>query len=201
MAQCEWEKVRALIRRELTRTPADHWLLTQLGVTLYEEGRYSEALKPLVESWQIVPDCPLTLWNLAGTLIAIGKPELALSIYSWILGSSKTSDDDACWESTDWTEALKTDCVYRLGTCLQRLGQSQQAAVCFRQYVELLLSESKGTYSIEDVSRQLHQVNGNGKPHRDRQIRGAISAVLRDAGIRGTRSKAPKLTVAEILTT
>ena len=67
----EWDAARRQIERDLERDPQNHWLLTQLGVTLYEEKRYADALKPLLESLDIVPDCPLTLWNLAGALDAL----------------------------------------------------------------------------------------------------------------------------------
>ena len=98
-----WENARKSIERELAKRPDDHWLLTQLGVTHYEEGRYAESLKPFLASLEIVSDCPLTLWNLAGALDAIGKPEVAVPIYTWLLKSKKTPADDSCWESEAWT--------------------------------------------------------------------------------------------------
>src|SRR5438094_233377 len=68
-----WEDARKLLERERERNPEDHWLLTQLGVTFYEQQHHDQALPLFQASLQIVPDCPLTLWNLAGTLDAIGK--------------------------------------------------------------------------------------------------------------------------------
>src|SRR5581483_5579402 len=120
-------EARKLLAGELAKEPDHHWLLTQIGVTLYEQRRYAEALRRFVAALEIVADCPLTLWNLAGTLDAMGKPAAAIPIYSWLLESDRSPADDACWESREWTDALKTDCVYRLGVCLQHLGKKDAA--------------------------------------------------------------------------
>ena len=45
-----WADARKRIERELKSDPDNHWLLTQLGVTLYEERRYRDALVPLLKS-------------------------------------------------------------------------------------------------------------------------------------------------------
>jgi tetratricopeptide (TPR) repeat protein len=93
----------------------------------------------------IVPDCPLALWNLAGTLDALGKPAEAIPLYTWLLESDKSPEEDPCWESREWTESLKADCVYRLGVCFEHLGQVEKAEECYRQYLNLLLSRIRGT--------------------------------------------------------
>src|SRR5262249_34422721 len=135
-------------------------ILTQLGVTFYEEHRYDEALNLFLESLRIVPDCPLTLWNLAGTLDALGQPAQGLRIYTWLLRSKKTPEDDPCWESQEWSDALKTDCVYRLGVCFKHLGQKKKAEGCFHQYLNLISTGIEGTYSIEDVRREIQGLHG-----------------------------------------
>src|SRR5436190_421256 len=76
-----WNEARTLLKQEQAKDPDNHWLLTQIGVTLYEQRRYGEALKQFVRSVRILPDCPLTLWNLAGTLDALGRPTKAIPIY------------------------------------------------------------------------------------------------------------------------
>ena len=70
-ARREWGEARRLLEKEREKSPDNHWVLTQLGVTFYEQHRYEEALAWLLASLKIVPDCPLTLWNLAGTLDAV----------------------------------------------------------------------------------------------------------------------------------
>jgi hypothetical protein len=157
--KCEWEKARRLLERERERDPRSHWVLTQLGVTYYEQREYDEAGRIFLKSLKIVPDCPLTLWNLAGTLDALGKPSDALRIYTWLLRTNKTPDDDPCWESKEWTDALKTDSVYRIGVCFQHLNDKKKAEDYFRQYLNLMLVGGDGTYSIDDVTRRIRDLN------------------------------------------
>jgi tetratricopeptide (TPR) repeat protein len=203
LQQGKWDEARKLIRRELTHQPDNHWLLTQLGVTYYEQRRYRQALKPLLSALAIVPDCPLTLWNLAGTYDALGKPEIAIALYTRLLKSKKSPADDPCWESEAWADNLKTDCVYRLGVSFQHLGRRQSAEHCYRQYVNLLLAGMSGSYPIEDAARHIRDLHGNGKPRRTKKVQEVIDATLEDVGIRsipGGRRKLPKR-LAELLAT
>jgi len=199
----QWAAARARIEAELASQPGDHWLLTQLGVTLYEQGRYAESLRPLVQSLEIVPDCPLTLWNLAGGLDALGKPEDAVAIYTWLIGRKKTAADDDCWESDEWADALKTDCVYRVGACFERMGLSESAERCFRQYVNLLLAGMAGSYTLEDAGAHIQKLHSVARGTRERVVREAFGTTLQDAAvrsIRGRRRKPPKFTLADLVT-
>jgi hypothetical protein len=189
----KWGEARKLIERDLKKEPENHWLLTQLGVTHYEEGRYRDALSPLESSLKIVPDCPLTLWNLAGTLDAMEKPEQAVPIYTWLLRSKKSAADDPCWESKEWTESLKTDCIYRLGVCFLHLKRCESAEHCFRQYVNLLLAGMNGSYPIEEAACHIREVHKNGKAKVD-EVREAINATLQDEGVHSLELRGRKLT-------
>jgi len=200
----DWGGARKLIEKDLIRDPKNHWLLTHLGVTLYEERRYREALTPLLSSLEIVPDCPLTLWNLAGTLDSLGKSELAVSIFAWLLKCETSPEDDPCWESETWASSLKTDCVYRLGMCFQKLNRSDSAERCFRVYIDLLLEGMKGMYSLEAAASQIRKLDASVPNSRDKRIRAAIDSTLRDVGvqaIRGKQRKLPKLSLPELLAT
>lgn len=90
----QWAKARQLLEREREKAPMDHWVLTQLGVTYYEERLYKEALALFERSRELVLDCPLTLWNLAGTIDVLGLHAEALEIYSGLLRSKHSSKDD-----------------------------------------------------------------------------------------------------------
>lgn len=180
----EWEKARTLLEREREQDPANHWLLTQLGVTFYEQRRYDDALKLFLASRKLVADCPLTLWNLAGTLDALGMPARALRIYTRLLQSKQSSDDDPCWESKEWTDALKADCVYRMGVSFQQLGKKRKAEHCFREYLSLLSIEIAGSYSMADVQRRMRELHGTEKNGGvDRELRKAIASTLQVSGI------------------
>src|SRR5437762_3588773 len=89
-----WEKAQQLLEQERDKAPEDHWVLTQLGVTLYEQKKFGDALPLFLASLRIVPDCPLTLWNLAGTLDALGNPAAAAKVYTWLLGNDRSAAED-----------------------------------------------------------------------------------------------------------
>ena len=199
----KWPEARNLLERERAADPDNHWLLTQLGVTFYEQGQYEDALKLFLASREIVPDCPLTLWNLAGTLDSLGKYSDALSIYTWVLQSNKSPEDDPCWESRAWTDVLKTDCVYRLGVCFQHLGKRQKAEQCYHQYLNLLAIGINGMYSIEDVKRQLQKLLSTSKSGgTESQFRKAVIATLQISGVepkKGCRRNSPEINFNEIV--
>ena len=203
LQKSEWAQARALLERERDKEPDNHWVLTQLGVTYYEQGRYDDALELFAESLPIVPDCPLTLWNIAGTLDALGRHAEAVPVYVWLLQSNKSPAEDPCWESKEWTETLKTDCLYRLGVCSQMLGKTQQAQQCFHQYANLLLSGIHGSYPIEDVMRQLQGLHRNGKHGgAESELRKAVASTLEVSGIEPRQGRAtapPKINTAKVL--
>ena len=158
LAEEKWEEARALIREELISEPENHWLVTQLGVTYYEQKQYAEALQHFEKSLKLVDDCPLTLWNLAGTLDALGKPSEAMPVYTSLLKSKVSPKDDPCWESDGWADQLKTDCVYRLGVCFEHLGKRDRAEWCYQQYVQLVLTGINGSYSLDSVMRRIRSI-------------------------------------------
>jgi tetratricopeptide (TPR) repeat protein len=181
--QQSWDRARALLNKELEKSPKSHWLLTQLGVTWYEQRKYKQAMKFFLASARIVPDCPLTLWNLAGALDALGHPGGALRVYTLLLQSTTSHEDDSCWESQEWTDALKADCVYRVGTCLEKIGKNQKAKHCYQQYLNLLMTGIGGTYSEEAVMDRIRGLQGSGKRSAANDAKKAFSAALDALGL------------------
>jgi tetratricopeptide (TPR) repeat protein len=176
----QWDEARGLLEKQREKDPANHWVLTQLGVTFYEQGKYEEALELFLASLRIVDDCPLTLWNLAGTFDALGKWQDAIRIYTWLLASEKTPEEDPCWESQEWADSLKADCVYRLGVCFQELGKAQGAEQYYRQYLALLTQGVEGTYSTDAVIRRIRDLHGSGSRRSARkEIRKTFESALR----------------------
>ena len=185
-------EARQLLERERETDPKNHWLITQLGVTFYEQGEYENALQFFLASLEIVADCPLTLWNLAGTFDALGKYASAMSIYTWLLQTNKSPEDDPCWESrAPRTQALKTDCVYRIGVCFQHLGKKQKAENCYHQYLNILSIGIEASYSIDDVKRQLQGLHSTSKQGgAETEFRKAVKATLQISGIEPQKGSA-----------
>jgi len=199
-----WVAAQRLIQEELRTDPENHWLLTQLGVTFYEQRQYREALEHFARSAKIVPDCPLTLWNLAGALAALGKPRVALEIYTWLALSRRTAEDDSCWESEDWADSLRTDCVFRAASCFERLNDPVTAEELYRRYILLLSMGSNGSYTAEDALRRLREIRGTsagrntGKTARRTTIR-EIFALPEVHRLMPGSHRLPKIDVATVL--
>ena len=190
--QGKWAKARKLLEDEREKEPTDHWVLTQLGVTFYEERCYQEALQLFLASLQIVDDCPLTLWNVAGALDSLGRHHEAVPIYTWLLRSSTSPDNDPCWESKEWADALKADCVYRLGRCFEHLGKREIAEHCYLQYMNLLGTGIEGTYSVEDVLEKIRRLSSNaGAEVKTKGFRNAIKSTLTAVEPKSKKNGAP----------
>jgi tetratricopeptide (TPR) repeat protein len=163
LARGRWAQARKLLAAQRQNDPTNHWVITQIGVCFYERRKYQTALEYFVEARRYKPDCPLTLWHLAGALNALGKHGQAISIYTWLLRSNVTPEEDPCWETTQWTESLKADCIFRIGVCFENFGKKQKAEECFRQYLYLLSIGMEGpTAPPADVqpSKTCHPLKG-----------------------------------------
>lgn len=201
--QGKWAKARKLLEEEREEEPTDHWVLTQLGVTFYEERRYEEALQLFSASLQIVDDCPLTLWNVAGALDSLDRHDEAVPIYTWLLRATTSADKDPCWESKEWADALKADCVYRLGLCFEHLGNREVAEHCYLQYMNLLATGIEGRYSVDDVLGKVRRLSSNGGIEgRKKELRNAIQSTLTAVEPKskknGSTGSAPRLNTREL---
>ena len=116
----------------------------------------------------------------------------------------KTPADDSCWESETWTKSLKTDCVYRVGICFQRMERWEAAKRCFREYINLLLAGMNGSYRLEVAADRILEMQGQAPRRSEQDARDAFASMLNDAevqSIQGKRRKLPKLSLAELLPT
>lgn len=190
-----WDEARRLLEAERAKDPTNHWLITQIGVTFYEQREYEAALQRFRESLTIVEDCPLTLWNLAGTLDALGYYTDSIRVYTWLLRSEKSAEDDPCWESGEWADSLKADCVYRLGVCFDHLGRKRKAEDCYRRYLDLLLTGIPSTYSAEDVTSKIRGLKAGRNGSMRSELRRAVKSALETSGVaprKGRNSEPPK---------
>jgi tetratricopeptide (TPR) repeat protein len=199
----KWKEARKLLQEASKKDPESHWMLTQLGVTYYEQRRYEEALERFLASLGLDAECPLTLWHLAGTLDALGKHTAAIEIFTWLLETNRSPAKYSCWESPAWADKLKTDCLYRLGVCFRHLGKKKNAEHCYRQYLNLVLIGANGMYSIEDVARNIRRLHGAAKHRAPRgEIRKAVNTALQTLGRKSPQSRSrmpPSLDEIELM--
>ena len=154
--QERWPDARKLIERELTKRPESHWLLTRLSTTYYEERDYSTALSSSLRAYKLAPNCPLVLWDLAGTLDALGNKRPAIDIYRRLLSRGVSSvANDECGEGEAWAKSLLADCHYRLAGCYEDLGMWQEAIANYEQHSKSLEEGVESIYSREDTESRL----------------------------------------------
>ena len=157
--QQKWPEARRAIQEELKNDPENHWLLTRLSTTYYEQGDYQTALAWVEKARERAPDCPLVLWDYAGTLDMLGREREALGVYCSLLQrGTRALVKDECGEGLDWALGLLTDCVYRAGQCLEDLKEPQRAAGLYRLYLNLVDLGAPSIYNREVVVTRLRRV-------------------------------------------
>jgi hypothetical protein len=75
----DWISARLLVQTALEKDPQSHWLLTHLAFTYYEQFAYQRELDLSRHAPTIEPQCPLALWDHAGALDMLGRPQEALT--------------------------------------------------------------------------------------------------------------------------
>ena len=157
--QEKWLDVRRAIQEELKADPDNHWLLTRLSTTFYEQHAYKDALRWVEKAKEIMPNCPLVLWDYAGTLDMLGRKQEAIVIYRSLLDrGAEAIAEDECGEGLDWALALLTDCVYRIGACCEDLKDRRKAADLYRRYLDIVDMGVQSIYPREEVVARLRKL-------------------------------------------
>ncbi len=157
--QQKWVDARRAIQEELKKDPENHWRLTRLSTTYYEQGDYETALPWVEKARALAPDCPLVLWDYAGTLDMLGREREAIDVYRSLLQrGAKAIAEDECGEGSEWATGLLTDCVYRAGQCFEDLKDRRRAADLYRQYLNLVDMGAPTIYPREEAVARLRRV-------------------------------------------
>lgn len=144
----DWTQARALLERALHENANDHWVLTMLGLTHYEEKDYETALAYTRKALEIKPECPLVQFHLAGSLFMVNRHEEALRVWGDLLDREVESIAlDECGEGMDWALQLLNDCHYRMGRCYQFVGDNHKAQLSYLKYLH---NRGHGVGSIYD---------------------------------------------------
>jgi tetratricopeptide (TPR) repeat protein len=148
----DWVGARRLIKAELQDAPKDHWLMSRLALTYYEQREYQQALHWDVLALQEAPYCPVTIWGYAGTLEMLGRLRESLALYRWLLsrGEEQLAYGD-CGEGMRRARSLLADCHYRIASIWERKRQWKRAIAEY----DIHFSKRKGgwgsIYPIRDV--------------------------------------------------
>lgn len=154
-----WAEAREILQDELKKTPDSHWLHDRLSVTYYEERRYAKALKEIKIAYELMPTCPLVLWDYAGTLDALGQSKDAIGMYLQIIKEFTSDATEACWESERWGFALSLDCFFRMGVCLKKIGNLKAATRCLATFHRIQIrSNISELYTVEQARQLMDEI-------------------------------------------
>ena len=120
-----------------------------------------------------------------------------MAIYTRLLKANTSPDKDPCWESKEWADALKADCMYRLGLCFEHLGTREVAEHCYLQYMNLLATGIEGAYSVDDVLARIRRLSSNaGAEEREKGYAMRSGRHLRPWGLRPRGMEHPAVFLA-----
>jgi len=159
--RAKWAEARRLLEARLREQPRNHWVLTRLGTTYYEEQDYERALALTQRAQALAPTCPLVVWDLASTLEMLGKDRKALRLYQGLVArGTRAIANDECGEGIAWARSLLTDCLYSVAGCLHRLGRHQEALRSIQEYLQLRAMGVRSVYSLKEGRTRLQEISG-----------------------------------------
>ena len=159
IANNEWEQARQLIENALVDEPQSHWLLTRLGLTYYEQYDYQRALELEEKALALSPNCPLVLWDYAGALDMLNRPQEALAVYQRIIDQGiDILAYDQCGEGRAQARGLYADSLYCMGHCYLALNQQDRAIEALQRHLEQRGPGCRSIYPIAKVRAELSAI-------------------------------------------
>lgn len=159
----KWTEARRLLERRCKAEPLNHWLLTRLGTTYYEQEKYKKALEFSLQAYKAAPTCLLVLWDLASTYEMLGEDAKAARIYKKLFRLACRSlrgegEEEEHNEGPRWLNSLTTDCLYSVAGCLFRLGLPKEAHWFVREHLEWRIRGTKSIYPLKAARGLLREI-------------------------------------------
>jgi tetratricopeptide (TPR) repeat protein len=150
-----WNEACRAITADLRSDPRNHWLVSRLALTFYEQRRYNDALIHSERALELNPRCPLSLWDYAGTLQMLDRDIEAADIYRRLLRrGAKRIANGPCGEGLARARGLIADCHLRLSDSLRRLNRESEAEIHFAKHLDLRGPGCQSIYSLKDLSKR-----------------------------------------------
>jgi tetratricopeptide (TPR) repeat protein len=156
MRRREWTKARAVISKALRTNKNDHWLITRLATTHYEEHQYRKALRLEERALRLAPRCPLALWDHASTLDMLGQESKAIAIWKRLL--TRGEEDVAygeCGEGIRWARSLLNDSRYRIAKAYRDIKNDRMAERYFKEHLKNRQPGIPSLYKLKAVKKDL----------------------------------------------
>ena len=191
----DWTGARSLILSACTDNPTDHWLITRLSLTYYEERDYRKALEYSRRAVELKSDCPLVLWDLAGALQMLAQHTEAIDTYDRIIRQGlRRLVHGACGEGKAWARGLIADSFYRVSVSFKALGARSMSLEAFAQHLEIRGPGCRSIYPLRTLDElRAGQIPRNKRPGLTRRcsrpVTPAIAATMRRTKQRRVKSR------------
>ncbi len=158
-AEANYSDARKLLLGLLKENSKDHWLLTRLSTTYYEEKKYKKALEFSQKAIEISPDCPLSLWDYAGALEMMGEIKKAIAVWEklFLMDIEKLANDN-CGEGITRAKALQMDCAFRIGMAYATLEELNKSKVYFENHFKLRYRGNRSIYDLKYVKDSIKRI-------------------------------------------
>ncbi len=154
----DWDEARRLIEVAIVDEPDNHWLITRLSLTYYEQFDYELSLQYAQAALEIAPLCPLATWDYGGSLDMLKRYDEAIPVFQRMisLGDDVVAFGD-CGEGLDWARSLIADCHYRVAGCHRESGAIADAKAEYETYLKLRASGWGSIYDESEAQRHLRE--------------------------------------------
>jgi tetratricopeptide (TPR) repeat protein len=151
-----WDDARELILEQLKSDSTNHWLITRLSLTYYEQHEYETAFDYSKIARRIAPKCPLVLWDYAGTLEMLRRNSLALCTFRKLIDRGVESIAfDECGEGLAWARGLIADSHYRAAHCCRKIDRIDEAKNHFESHLAIRGRGCRSIYNLKKVRGEL----------------------------------------------
>jgi tetratricopeptide (TPR) repeat protein len=158
-AEENYSGARKLLLGLLKENANDHWLLTRLSTTYYEEKNYKKALEFSRKAIEISPDCPLSLWDYAGALEMTGETKRAIDVWKKLFSMDiEKLANDNCGEGVTRAKALQMDCAFRIGIAYATLRELSKSKEYFDKHLKLRHPGNRSIYDLKYVKDRIKRI-------------------------------------------
>jgi hypothetical protein len=148
----KYAEAREILIKYLTIEPNNHWILTRISSTYYEEFNYMKALEFAQKAYKVSPNCPLVLWDLAGALDMVNKEKEAIDIWSSLINKGELAlAFEECGEGLRSARAFINDSRYRIGLSYKDLEENNKAKKYIKIHLENRQRGQFSRYSLKEV--------------------------------------------------
>jgi len=153
MSEGRWTSARSRIVSALRKHPNDHFLLSCLSLTYYEQDQFTKALESSRRAIALKPKCPASLWEHAGNLSAVGRHKEAIACCRSVVRRSLDSlAYGECGDGLAYAKTISIDCRFQLGFLYYTVGDIRRGMFYTREYIRRR-GRARSAYTMSQARR------------------------------------------------